>query len=97
MALDPSRFKVPAGSLLMDGALVVALVWSGATMTERLEQIAHRVSGVEVQQQATRTSDARIMVLERRADEMSEYKLEMREQLNRIEDKIDKLNGQALR
>jgi hypothetical protein len=90
VSLDLSKFRVPAGSLVVDSALVVALIWGGATMTEQLGQISRRVA--EIEQGAVRSnSDARLMVLERRADEMSEWKGEMREQLNRIEDKLDRL------
>ena len=90
MAMDLSRFKVPAGSLLMDTALVVALVWNGATMTNQLQQISRRVDAIE-NGHIRQNSEARIMVLERRADESDEFKREMRAQLNRIEEKLDRI------
>lgn len=87
--IDRSSWRVPAGSLVVDGALVVSLVWSMATMTARLEQIDARISSVE-QREISVQSEPRLRVLERRADEMIEFKAEVREQLNRIEEKLDK-------
>lgn len=90
MAIDTSRFKVPAGSLVVDFTLVLALLWGGARMTERLEQIGHRVDAIE--ETAIRTNtDGRVQVLERRAEEQAEFKREVRDQLNRIEDKLDQI------
>jgi len=90
MAFDVSRLKVPAGSLVVDTALVVALVWGGATMTEQLQQISKRIDTIE-NGHIRQNSEARIMVLERRADESDEFKREMRAQLTRIEEKLDRI------
>lgn len=90
--MDFSRLKVPPGSLVIDASLVLALLWGAATMTEQLKSMNDRISTIE--SAAIRSnSDARILVLERRADEMSEWKGEIRAQLTRIEDKLDRLVG----
>ena len=90
MAADLSRFKVPAGSLLVDGALVFALVYYGGQLTERLEQVNKRVSTIEATTTVQNTS-ARVLVLERRAEEQAEFKREVYERLVRIEDKLDQI------
>lgn len=90
MAADFSRFKVPAGSLLVDGALVFALVYYGGQLTERLEQMNRRVEMIEATT-VRQNTDARVLVLERRAQEQAEFKAEVRDQLNRIEDKINQI------
>lgn len=90
MAADLSRFKVPAGSLLVDGALVFALIYYGGQLTERLEQVNKRVSTIEATTTVQNTS-ARVLVLERRAEEQAEFKREVYERLVRIEDKLDQI------
>ena len=87
--IDTSKWRVPAGSLVVDGALVLSLVWSVATQTEQLEQMSIRISQVEIRETSAQT-EPRLRVLERRADEMVEFKAEVREQLNRIEEKLDR-------
>lgn len=90
--VDLARFKVPAGSLVVDASLVVALLWGAATMTEQLKAINVRVDTLEAAG-IRANSEARILVLERRADEMAEFKGEIRAQLTRIEDKLDRIAG----
>lgn len=87
--IDKSSWRVPAGSLVVDGALVLSLIWSMATMSERLEQFGSRMASLE-QREGVLQSEPRLRVLERRAEEMVEFKAEVREQLNRIEEKLDK-------
>jgi len=87
--IDTSKWRVPAGSLVVDGALVLSLVWSIATTTEQLEQLSVRLAGMESKASTVQT-EPRLSVLERRADEMTEFKSEVRQQLNRIEDKLDR-------
>lgn len=87
--IDTSKWRVPAGSLVVDGALVLSLVWSIATTTEQLQQMNHRLSEVESREVSTQI-EPRLRVLERRADENVEFKAEVKQQLNRIEDKLDK-------
>lgn len=88
--MDLQKFKVPPGSLVVDTALVAALIWGAAQMTAQLEAINKRVDVIDAEH-VRQNSAARILVLERRADEMSEWKGEVRGQLNRIEDKLDRV------
>ena len=47
MAIDLSNLKISFGSLIVDAALVLAIIWWGATMTERLDAISKRMDDVE--------------------------------------------------
>jgi uncharacterized membrane protein len=87
--IDTSKWRVPAGSLAVDGALVVSLVWAMGSMTEQLNQMSDRINEVE-QREIMVQSEPRLRVLERRADEMVEFKAEVRAQLDRIEEKLDR-------
>lgn len=82
-ALDLSRFRVPLGSLAVDASLVVALVWWGAQMTERFDQMSRRLETVE-QQRIQPDADRRLAVLEAAAVSDARWR-------ERIEQKIDQL------
>jgi hypothetical protein len=58
-------------------------------MTEQLNQMSDRINEVE-QREIMVQSEPRLRVLERRADEMVEFKAEVRAQLDRIEEKLDR-------
>lgn len=81
--MDLSKFKVPTGSLLVDGGLVLALVVWGTQMTSSLEQIAKRVEKVE-SQTIQPEADRRIAVIEARL-------LDTQSRLQSIEDKLDRV------
>jgi hypothetical protein len=79
---DLSKFRVPLGSLVVDASLVVALIWWGATMTQRLDEMSRRVQTVE-QVKIQPEADRRIAVIEARlADQTA--------RLQSIEDKLDR-------
>lgn len=82
-AIDLSKFRVPLGSLAVDASLVVALVWWGAQMTERFDQMSRRLETVE-QLRIQPDADRRLAVLE--AAEVSDARWR-----ERIEQKIDQL------
>lgn len=82
-ALDLSRFRVPLGSLAVDASLVVALVWWGAQMTERFDQMSRRLETVE-QLRIQPDADRRLAVLEAAAVSDARWR-------ERIEQKIDQL------
>jgi hypothetical protein len=86
--IDLTKWRVPAGSLMVDGALVASLAWSMATMSEKMAHFDMRMGQLE-QAGISIQTEPRLRVLERRADEMAEFKAEVRDQLNRIEDKLD--------
>lgn len=80
---DFSKFRVPLGSLVVDASLVLALIWWGATMTQRLEEMSRRIQTVE-QVKIQPEADRRIAVIEARlADQTT--------RLQSIEDKLDRV------
>lgn len=82
-ALDLSKFRVPLGSLAVDASLVVALVWWGAQMTERFDQMIRRLEALE-SQKIQPDADRRLAVLESAAAADARWR-------ERIEQKIDQL------
>jgi hypothetical protein len=81
-ATDLSKFRVPLGSLVVDASLVVALIWWGATMTSKLDEMNRRIATVE-QVKIQPEADRRIAVIEARlADQTA--------RLQSIEDKLDR-------
>ena len=82
-ATDLSKFRGPLGSLVVDASLVVALIWWGATMTQRLDEMSRRIQTVE-QVKIQPEADRRIAVIEARlADQTT--------RLQSIEDKLDRV------
>lgn len=83
-----SRFRVPLGSLVVDGALVLTLVFSTGQMMERFDQMDHRVQEIEHIEASTRLS-----ALEMRSTHMERYQNELKadivKRLDRIEDMLD--------
>jgi hypothetical protein len=80
--IDASKLKVPPGSLLVDISLVIALVYWGGQMTERLENMAKRLEVVE-QVKIQPEADRRIAVIEAQLANQTE-------RLKSIEDKLDR-------
>lgn len=80
--IDVSKLKVPPGSLLVDVSLVVALVYLGGQMTERLENMSKRLDLVE-QVKIQPEADRRIAVIESQLASQTE-------RLKSIEDKLDR-------
>lgn len=80
-AFDLSRLRVPLGSLAVDGALVVSLIWQGATMTQKLEEVSRRLSSVEVQR-IQPEADRRLSVIEAELVNNAHWR-------ERVEQKID--------
>jgi hypothetical protein len=81
--IDLSKFKVPTGSLLVDGGLVIALIIWGTQMTSSLEVISKRLEKVE-QVSIQPEADRRIAVIEARLADTSS-------RLQSIEDKLDRV------
>jgi len=81
--MDIQKFKVPPGSLVVDMALVIGLVYAMGQMTERLEGISQRLEAVEsvkIQPEA----DRRIAVIEAQMASQTE-------RLKSIEMKLDRV------
>lgn len=79
---DAAKLKVPPGSLLVDISLVIALVYWGGQMTERLENLARRLETVE-QVKIQPEADRRIAVIEAQLANQTE-------RLKSIEEKLDR-------
>ena len=60
-----SKFRVPVGSLVVDASLVVALIWWGASMTEKFTIMSRRMDLIE-QVKIQPEADRRIAVIESR-------------------------------
>jgi uncharacterized coiled-coil protein SlyX len=80
--IDASKLKIPPGSLLVDISLVIALVYWGGQMTERLENMTKRLDSVE-QIKIQPEADRRIAVIESQLANQTE-------RLKSIEDKLDR-------
>lgn len=81
--MDIQKFKVPPGSLVVDMALVIGLVYAMGQITERLEGISQRlavVESVKIQPEA----DRRIAVIEAQMASQTE-------RLKSIEMKLDRV------
>jgi hypothetical protein len=81
--IDISKFKVPTGSLLVDGGLVVALIIWGTQMTSKLDAISQRLEKVE-QTTIQPEADRRIAVIEARVADTNA-------RLQSIEAKLDRV------
>lgn len=91
----PSRFKVPAGSLLIDGALVMALIWSQATMQETMRSFDLRLNEVKLTTDGHSRYEARLSVVETSIDaqgrSLEALKQDIVKRLDRIEAKLDRI------
>lgn len=95
MAMELSKFKVPAGSIIIDGALVIALIWSQASTVATLQGIDTRLHAAEATIAARGGAEARISVLETQvtvgARDRTELKEDILKRLERIESKLDQV------
>lgn len=82
------RLRLPIGSLIVDGALVLTLVYSAGQMTERFQVMDRRLIEVE-----RRTIDEKLAqrtaILEQRASLYDRDRSEIIDSLRRIETKLD--------
>lgn len=81
-----ARFRVPIGSLIVDGALVLTLVFSTGQMMERFDQMDRRVQQIEHLESATRLS-----ALEMRSTQMERYQGELKQDIVKRLDRIETL------
>lgn len=91
MNLAADKFRVPLGSLIVDGALVMTLVFSTGQMLERFDQMDRRVRQIEDLQVASRMTS-----IEMRVTQLDRYQMELKQdivkRLDRIEMLLDKDN-----
>lgn len=83
------KFRVPLGSLVVDASLVVAIIWWGATITERLETMSRDIA--TIQSNGTAGAVHQINGLQQRIAVAETQQQSMDRRLARIEEKIDVL------
>lgn len=74
------------GSLVIDGAMLVSLVWSWSAMATRLEALDVRIAAIEIQ------ADGRLIGYQRLAVVETEVKA-IKAQLERIETSQDRIEA----
>lgn len=82
------KFRIPVGSLIVDGALVLTLVFSAGQMTSRFEAMDRRLAAVESRTDAERLPE-RTALLEQRMAQGERDRTEILEALHRIEARLD--------
>ena len=91
----PPRLKMPFGSLVIDGALVVSLIWSWATMTETMRSFDTRLHSVEVATDRHGSYESRLSVVEASQESQDKNLVELKQdivkRLDRIEAKLDNI------
>ena len=87
-SLGSGKWRIPVGSLIVDGAMVLMLVYTAGRMTNSLENIDRRV-GIMEARDITPEAARRISVLEEQARHADAESDQLIAQLTRIEEKID--------
>ncbi len=78
-----SKWAVPRGSLVVDTALVVMLLWGQASITETLKSLSDRVTKIE-QTDTDVGADRRIGVLEKENQLQDRDILSVREEISAL-------------
>jgi DNA-binding protein H-NS len=93
--MDLSSLKAPIGSLVVDGAMIFALVWSWSAMATRLEALDQRVAKTETMLEQRQPALDRLAKVEERvqglAESREEFRTDIIKRLERIEAKLDKM------
>ncbi len=82
------KLRIPLGSLLVDSALVLTLVFTAGQMTTRFEAMDSRLAAVESRSINERLPE-RTALLEQRAAQSDRDRIEIIDALHRIEAKLD--------
>lgn len=85
-ALD--KLRVPIGSLVVDGALVIYLAFMGGQMQTRFESMDTRLANVEARTVSDRLPE-RTALLEQRMAQGERDRTEILDALRRIENKLE--------
>ena len=86
MNAEVLRRRAPLGLLAVDVGLLITVIWWGATLTERQEQISRRLQTMDGS-----GADRRLSVIEARLSEGDRRFGEIRAQMDRVEGKVDQL------
>jgi len=87
-SIGKGKWKVPAGSLVVDIGLVIALIWTVSGMQEAVKNLDRRVVAIETRD-ITPGAERRIAVIEAAIARQDLDRAEMIKLLNRIDDKLD--------
>lgn len=88
MAAVLEKLRMPLGSLLVDGALVLTLAFTAGQMTVRFEAMDRRLASFE-EQKLDENLAQRTAILEQRAGLYDRDRSEILDSLRRIETKLD--------
>jgi len=86
--LGKGRWKVPAGSLVVDIGMVVALIWTVSGMQKAVEHLDRRMIVLE-SREISPGAERRIAVLESAMARQDRDREQILSLLNRIDDKLD--------
>lgn len=92
MNLPLEKLQFPLGSMIVDGALVLALFYNGGQLTERLENMDRRLASVEVTTATDKLSQRTAMLeqtVQERGATIERNRKDMMDALERISDKLD--------
>jgi hypothetical protein len=100
--MDFKNFKAPVGSMIIDGALVIALIWSQASTVATLDGFNTRLHAAESTLQNRSTLEPRLSVVEvqikngaeadqQLKEDQMELKADIVKRLERIESKLDQV------
>ncbi len=85
------KFRVPLGSLVVDASLVVALIWWGATMTERLDEMSRRIDALDGTRAQVSSNVSKLAAIEAKQADGDRSLQEIRDHVLRVESKVDRL------
>jgi len=88
MAAVLEKIRMPIGSLVVDGALVLVLAFTAGQMLNRFEAMDRRLVNVE-QESLRQNLSQRTAILEQRAAQYDRDRNEIIDSLRRIETKLD--------
>lgn len=88
-----SRFRVPLGSLVVDGALVMTLVFSTGQMMERFDQMDARIQELQSIRAETRLNSLELRAVHTERWQ-GELKIDIMKRLDRIEQLLDRERGE---
>lgn len=93
--MELNRFKAPVGSLVIDAAMVAALIWWGSGVTSTLDSINARLIVVEQANEQRLVGYQRLTAVEVELSalrrEVNEAKNDNTRRLERIESKLDQI------
>jgi hypothetical protein len=81
--IDMDKVRVPLGSLAVDAALVIGIIYGAGKLTEQLDSISRRVERMEAQS-IQPEADRRLAVVESRLQDMGD-------QMKHANEKLDEL------